>query len=145
MGFNTCTPSTARSQFLYTTNSEAMNMNVATLALFFLAAVSAADLATNADAIVPEAAVEEFVETSTESMVEATHASIKDFNNKVSKASKHLDAVIHQGKTEVSEAIAGRKKAEWAAARYQANTKTKLRTFPVNQFPVLVESTYSQC
>jgi hypothetical protein len=125
-----------------------MNMNTATMALLFLAAVSAADVATNVDAVVPEATVEEqFVETSLSatSMAEVTNANIADFNKKLRVASKHLDAVIHQGKQDVSQAIADRKKSEWDAARYLANKKTKLRTFPVNNFPVLVESTYSQC
>merc|ERR1712072_166764 len=127
--------------------------NTTTLAmiLFLAAAASAEVISADADAIVPEghvAAEGEFVETAVSTSVDMKRVSptdIQEFDSKLKTADAAIDRVMAQAKKETAEAIAQRKKSEWDAARYKANTRTTLRTFPINEFPVLVETTFSQC
>jgi len=121
------------------------------MVLFMAAAASADVLATDVDAIVPEGkiAVEEsfeesLVETSA-AMVRVKPEDIKHFNAKLESSSAALEKVVAQAKKKTAASNAERKKSEWDAARFKANTHTTLRTFPADEFPVLVESTFSQC
>merc|ERR1711865_833515 len=114
--------------------------------ILFLSAFAAAEV--SVDAVVPEAEfspVEDLVEATATEQSLALPSLIEDFNFKATKANADADAVLAQAKADLSEAVASRTEAEWNAARYQANTRTITKTFPANQFPVLVESTFSQC
>jgi len=123
-----------------------MNTSMTVAMILCLAAFAVADV--SVDTVVPEAdfaATEDFVEASATEQSLALPSLIEDFNSKAHKANADADAMLAQAKADLHEATAARKKDEWSAARYQANTRTITKAFPANQFPVLVESTFSQC